>query len=438
MTVTPKQPQRALCSWLHTLVIVLVGGLLAGASCASQQPAGAAEHAPPRVFVTFTHEDTSRAASVRAWSLRRLEAPALSVSREGAQKATRARAFEREVAGRYVYAFELTGLEPGARYLFTLDDGGQALGAPSAFRTLPADDSPLRVVTGGDLGVGEGARLFLARAAASDPDLVALGGDLAYANGRPSNVGRWDTMLRYLDEELRRPDGTRIPVVAAIGNHEVGGFLAGRPHKAPFWHALFSPLESDDAAGETYFRRRLGGRASLYVLDTGHVAPHGGAQAAWLEEALATDEAPLRFALYHVPLYPSVRSFDDAGSAAGRAHWLPLFDRYSLAVAFENHDHALKRTVPLRGGAPAAGGTLYVGDGAMGVWNLREPDPRRPYLARTAEAHHAWVMDLSARELRLSAVSAAGEVLDHVSLALSEKGQPEPGSGRLPASEVSP
>src|SRR5690606_36292065 len=103
------------------------------------------------------------------------------------------------------------------------------------------------------------------------------------------------------------------------------------------------------------FVRSLGGLASLVVLDTSHIQPHA-AQAAFLDDALVkARNKPFSFALYHVPLFPSVRHFDKGPSDEGRRHWLPLFDQHALTVAFENHDHALKRTPPLKGGVPAAG-----------------------------------------------------------------------------------
>jgi hypothetical protein len=50
-----------------------------------------------------------------------------------------------------------------------------------------------------------------------------------------------------------------------------------------------------------------------------------------------------------------------------REYWAPLFERYGVQIAFENHDHVYKRTVPLRSGAPHADGVVYIGDGSWGM-----------------------------------------------------------------------
>jgi hypothetical protein len=66
---------------------------------------------------------------------------------------------------------------------------------------------------------------------------------------------------------------------------------------------------------------------------------------------------PHLFPVYHVPGYPSVRAFDGATSAQVREHWAPLFERAGVRVAFENHDHAYKRTHPIRAGAATRPGS---------------------------------------------------------------------------------
>ena len=50
-------------------------------------------------------------------------------------------------------------------------------------------------------------------------------------------------------------------------------------------------------------------------------------------------------------------------------YWLPLFDRYNVVGAFENHVHQFKRTYPLKNGEVVndTEGTIYFGDGAWGI-----------------------------------------------------------------------
>lgn len=390
---------------------------LALSSCTKDSP----EEPFGALLLTFTRPDTSRTASLRYYANTRVAAPEVvfgPVAAGGSRAKDAARALpsvrEIEGAGRFVYAFELEGLEPETEYEVLLSGPDGPLLPPRRFLTLPSTEAPLRLLVGGDLGPGEAPRQMAKAAALFRPDVLLLGGDLAYDNGLPENAPRWDALLTLLDEDFTDEQGRMTPVIAAIGNHEVR-WSFGRPHPrhAPFYFALFSDLRDPDLVEETYFERRLGALVRLFVLDTGHIASHAGLQRMWLERALSASlDAPFRLALYHVPLYPSVRPFDDEASAEGRAQWAPLFDRFELAAAFEHHDHALKRTFPLkRGRIVEEGGTLYLGDGAFGR-PTREPAARLPYVEKVAPAQHAWVVDVTPKALRFRAIGPTGEVLD--------------------------
>lgn len=104
-------------------------------------------------------------------------------------------------------------------------------------------------------------------------------------------------------------------------------------------------------------------------------------------------------ALYHVPAYPSVRYFRRPISSALRRHWIPLFDQYGLHVAFENHEHAYKRTFPLTDGSVNPKGVVYIGDGA---WGVKARQPKKPYrttyLAKSKKERHYIKVELSETE----------------------------------------
>ena len=121
-------------------------------------------------------------------------------------------------------------------------------------------------------------------------------------------------------------------------------------------------------------------------------------------------------AMYHIPLYPSIRSFGGSRSERGREEWGPLFDRHNVEVAFENHDHALKRTHSLRDGriVPSGEGTLYLGDGALGRGARPQPKDaaERTYLARAASIQHFWLVEEKEGELIYQAIDAAGRIVD--------------------------
>ena len=63
-----------------------------------------------------------------------------------------------------------------------------------------------------------------------------------------------------------------------------------------------------------------------------------------------------------MPLYASPLSYDSHWSQKLRTDWQPVFDRYHLTVAWENHDHTYSRSKLLKGGEENANGTLYAGN----------------------------------------------------------------------------
>ena len=268
---------------------------------------------------------------------------------------------------------------------------------------------PVRFVVGGDVGTSGKAVLVSRQAADVDPLFAVLGGDLAYDGGHDlvAFVNFVKLWRRHMVAEGRR----MIPLLAAIGNHEVQGGHSRHPRDAPLFHALFGVYE--DGPAHTVFD--FGDYLSLILLDSGHTAPVGGRQARWLERALSRRaDVPHRIAVYHVPAWPSHRALDDEPSSiAVRGSWLPLFEHYGLPLAFEHHDHTYKRTVPIRGQQPHPDGVVYIGDGGWGR-SIRQPLPAHEvwYLERTAKRFHFVEVTLDARRRLVRAIDVAGKVFD--------------------------
>ncbi len=87
----------------------------------------------------------------------------------------------------------------------------------------------------------------------------------------------------------------------------------------------------------------------------------------------------------HVPAYPSYRAIEGANAGTGtgaeqREHWCPLFERYSVDVVLEHHDHTFKRSHPLTNGMKDKNGVLYLGDGSWGKLRMPKTPEARPYL----------------------------------------------------------
>ncbi len=293
------------------------------------------------------------------------------------------------------HSVELTGLEPGRRYEFRAGENPETYTFVTAPQSL---ESPLRFVEGGDV-YGDGAVMDrMNRFVGSlDPAFVVLGGDLGYDDGKAEQVGRWLRYLQSWHDHLRAPDGRLIPVVAAIGNHEVNrmrqneiqpaampGDAAARSRLAPFYFATF-PFPGDPGYGVLDF----GDYLSLVFLDTNHVNLVEGAQTDWLAGVLAARRHITHLLpVYHVPAYPSVRAYDGEVNEAIRQSWLPLFERAGVRLAFEHHDHALKVTPPLREGREDPKGIVFLGDGSWGVGVRDVHEARTTWYLERAESLH--------------------------------------------------
>lgn len=328
--------------------------------------------------------------------------------------------------GRWVHHVELTNLLPGATYSLQVRVKGSDWTSAYRFRPLPNDDTPLRFVFGGDIGArtahqknpGERDPLH-ALAALKDPHFALLGGDLAYADGNVDKVAAWDSLFTAWKQHFIAPGRRLIPLILAIGNHEVQGGYEGTPGKAPFYYGFFA-----QAGDQAHFMRRLGPRLALVVLDSGHTASHAS-QTSWLDKQLTSlQDTPHVMAMYHVPLYPSIRPYNGKHSENGRKEWLPVFDKHGVEVAFENHDHALKRTHPLRNGhiVSPGRGTVYLGDGAFGIGARPQPADAdaRGYLSRAGSMQHFWLVEEKGPILAYQAIDSIGRIVDSYPISSQE------------------
>ncbi len=328
---------------------------------------------------------------------------------------------------RVLHRAELTGLKPGTLYEFRFDVTSRVF----RFKTMPATAAePIRVAVGGDTMHSQEWLERTNRAAMKhDPDFILWAGDIFYCGGRASNVHRVFQFFDALKKTLIHPDGRVVPVVAAIGNHEVreGYFFlnedaeesdAWRSSAAPYFYALFA-----FPGHPGYNVLDFGDYMSLVILDSDHSNPIHGRQEAWLEEVLeARQHVPHLFPVYHVPAYPSHRSFVNGLSDRVRDHWVPLFEAYGVEVAFEAHDHLYKRTQPMLNGAVHPNGIVYVGDGAWGV-ATREPNPDNAwYLAEAQARRHFVMLTIQGDQRRMDVFDEYGVLFD----AFGELPSPEP------------
>ncbi len=314
-----------------------------------------------------------------------------------------------------IHTVECQNLEPDTIYSFRLPQDE----AVHLFRTMPRDlTNPIRFAVGGDAYHDDVAAFdeMATLVASKNPRFVLLGGDIAYSvkdkKHRKDEWSRWSSFLEHWSKHMKGPDGCIIPLIPVIGNHEVVGYYNQTPQEAKFFYALFA-CPGDQGYKVLHFNKYM----SICLLDSNHTHPIAGAQTAWLQEALRQSYSRThRFAIYHVPAYPSVRYFGMKESASIRRNWVPLFERYSLHAAFENHEHAYKRTHPLIDALEHPDGVVYFGDGS---WGIKPRIPKRAfrttYLAKTASCRQFLLVELSNETRNYQAIAINGEVIDSFS-----------------------
>jgi hypothetical protein len=328
-----------------------------------------------------------------------------------------------------LHRVELTDLQPKTIYQFRFGKENVVY----KFQTMPDSlEHAIRFVAGGDMYHDslETLRITNQVAAKTDPLFVLVGGDIAYASSKFMDfLPRWihpyfeklmgqkfDRWLEWLiawKEDMVTSEGCLIPMLPAIGNHDTVGRFDQTPEQAPFFYSLF-PMPGKPGYNVVDFADYM----SIFLLDSGHTNPVGGRQAQWLATAMQQRQnISHKFALYHVPAYPSVHRETKEIGAQIRKYWIPSFDAYHLTAAFENHEHAYKRTHPLLGGAVAVDGVIYMGDGGWGVDKPRQPRRlnEKWYLAKAAAARHFLVVDVEKDKQTVKAVDYKGNVIDSYS-----------------------
>lgn len=311
-----------------------------------------------------------------------------------------------------IHRVELKNLQSNTEYVFKVVPYIEEY----CFLTAPARlDKELRFVVGGDMYHDDIPTLVKTnqKAAQVSPLFALIGGDIAYAVKSSSCslqlIDRWIDWIKAWHRYMVTPQGNLIPVISAIGNHDLNGGYDQTPAQATVFSSLF-PMPGKRIYNVLDFQSYL----SIFILDSGHANPIAGQQKDWLCTVLSERQQVLhRLAIYHIPAYPSVRDFKNKYSIDIRNNWVPLFEQWGVQVVFEHHDHAYKRTYPLLKGRIHPEGIVYLGDGGWGV-----DEPRKlkgkilPYLAKFASARHFITVTLTPSQQEFKSINDQGQILD--------------------------
>jgi hypothetical protein len=231
----------------------------------------------------------------------------------------------------------------------------------------------------------------------------------------------WDSFLKLYQDNAVTPSGLTVPIVASVGNHEAGGF--DQPLSRLRFYTRYFVQESLEGRQPqelpTHHVQYISNQVMI-ALDS-QVVETAASQVGWLSTTLSS-AAPGSFktALYRAPEYPSVRPFNDAESTAVHKIFVPVFDQHNLAVSFENHDHAYKRTNRMRGGNTDPTGTLYW---VMERWefllpeNFLSPLPSpsdKPYLVQRQARSFFLHVKVNPGNYTVDAIDSSSMIFDSV------------------------
>jgi acid phosphatase type 7 len=292
----------------------------------------------------------------------------------------------------WLHTAELTGLTPDTDYYVVIEHDS----APDifSFRTMPSrpGDKQLVILAGGDSRSRRDIRREMNQLAIDqDPDFIIFDGD--FINIALSEE-EWDEWFDDWHELMITPQGRRIPIITGVGNHEVqGGFNQTRDQAPFFLNRFITPQPRN------YYALEFGNELVIITLDSEHLTPVTQ-QTHWLDSTLtAHQDKSWKIVQYHVAAWPSVRAFDNVVPILIREHWIPILEKHNVNIVVEAHDHAFKKTAPIRNNQrDDENGIVYIGDGGWGAPVRQTKNPADHWwLDEAFEADHFWKLTLSDR-----------------------------------------
>ena len=248
----------------------------------------------------------------------------------------------------------LTGLTPGASYLYTVGNGTLA-STSATFKTAAPAGTPFSFAAIGDFGgASAGETQNAANIAAAGTSFIQTLGDNVYASaGNPEPD--FSTVYSDYDARFFKQFGAAVgsqSFFPANGNQEY--YSNGK-----FWETF--PMPGSNHSWYSY----NWGNAHFLVLDSEVAFDTSSPQYAFAQADLAANQgAAFRIVVMQRPPYSS--SSATSGSASARASLVPLFERERVALVLSGNSHNYERSLPIKGGVPTAGGVTYVVSGGGG------------------------------------------------------------------------
>lgn len=384
----PK-PRRSL-AFVLVLAIIFLPGLAVVATLGANQlgycvnailPGGNALNARPYIL-----ELSGDSATLRMRSTISREAT-ISYTSEGGSPTTTT------IAASKLQTAELTGLQPGTKYTYTVERGERTW--DGAFRTPSGAGDTVRFDALGSSGTNSDAQHAIADEMVSDaPDFVLHTGDVVYPRGALCHYG-----LRYFGPyENLIGDSMVAPTIGEID-------LKANNGKA-FREAFELPADPDQE--NPLYRSFDYGPVHVVILDSELYMKNDqsgiDAQRAWLTSDLQSTDLPWTVVVLHQPLYSSTK-----GAASDRiADDLdPIFQEGGVDLVLSGHARNYERF-------QLGDGITYVVTGGGGA-GLQSLGSNRTSVA-AASVHHYLSIEASPDTLSAQVIDDKGNVIDTFTL----------------------
>ncbi|MEV4433784.1 metallophosphoesterase family protein [Streptomyces sp. NPDC049585] len=299
----------------------------------------------------------------------------------------------------------LDGLVPGQTYYYGVGHDGfdpadaRHLGTVGSFRTAPAHPEKFVFTAFGDQGVSYHALANDQLILGQNPAFHLHAGDICYADdsgaGKPGDVYDarvWDQFLAQTESVA-----ARVPWMVTTGNHDMEAWYSpnGYGGQSARWTLPDNGFDPRHSPGVYSF---VHGNVGVVALDandvsyeiTANTGYSGGRQTRWLERRLRElrerDDIDFIVVFFHHCAFSTTKGHASDGGV--RDVWVPLFEKYTVDLVVNGHNHVYERTdavrhrrvqrkVPLGGTTdPVRDGIVYVTAGGAGksLYDFPVPD----------------------------------------------------------------
>ncbi|MFE2217312.1 fibronectin type III domain-containing protein [Streptomyces canus] len=311
----------------------------------------------------------------------------------------------------YVHA-KLSRLRPGQTYYYGVGHQGfdpaepHLTGTLGTFTTAPAHKKPFTFTAFGDQGVSYHALANDSLLLGQNPAFHLHAGDIAYAD--PAGQGKTsDTVFdsRTWDQFLAQTESVAksVPWMVSFGNHDMEAWYS--PNGYGGEEARFTlPDNGPDKAHLPGVYSFVYGNTAVISLDPNDVSFEipanlgisGGTQTTWFEGQLkkyrAAKDIDFIIVFFHHCAYCTSTAHASEGGV--RQEWVPLFEKYTVDLVINGHNHQYERTDVIKGDKVAkklpigetayseTEGVVYVTAGAAGrsLYAFTAPDSYEGHL----------------------------------------------------------